>query len=58
VLGLGALDLGVVFEVFLMNAHAATLRACLELVFTCVNVSQSISIFVDLVAIRAFTLEL
>ena len=58
VLGLGALDLGVVFEVLAMNSHAATLRTGLELVLTCVNVSQSIFVFVDLVAIRAFALEL
>lgn len=58
VLGLGALDLDVVFEVLAVNAHAATLRTGLELVLTCVNMSQSIGVFVDLVAIRTFALEL
>lgn len=58
VLSLRALNLGVVFEVLAIDPHATTLRTSLELVLTCVNVSQSISVFVNFVTILAFAFEL
>lgn len=58
ILGLCALDLGVVFEVLAVNAHATALRAGLELVLTCVDMSQSIGMLVDLVTISFFAFEL
>lgn len=57
-LGLGALDLKVILEIFNIHSHSTTLWAGLHLLVTCMNVLKSSTIFLNNLAFACFTLEL